>query len=102
MNGKVKYKWTTSIFNKGEEWTTGYFETRILAIDDLIREGTSGFILLDNPESEGDIQDIEFIKIAKDKQENVIVSEIICYEKAKTLYYEGAFDTWKERFELLP
>ncbi|MFE6707577.1 hypothetical protein ACFVEL_21865 [Bacillus thuringiensis] len=59
MGAEVKYQWTTSIFNykaKGEEWTTGYLETKEAAIDDLIGEGTSGVILLDNPDSEGDIQ----------------------------------------------
>ncbi|MGQ4672278.1 hypothetical protein ACUIJ5_30860 (plasmid) [Bacillus toyonensis] len=49
---EVKYQWTTSIFNykgKGEEWITGYLETEEAVIGDLIGEGTSGFILLDNP-----------------------------------------------------
>lgn len=35
---------------------TGYLETKKAAIGYLIGEGTSGFILLDNPASEGDIQ----------------------------------------------
>ncbi|WP_227493895.1 hypothetical protein [Bacillus cereus] len=86
MGGEVKYQWTTSLFNykgKGIEWTTGYLETKEAAIGDLIREGTSGFILLDNPNSEGDIQEVEFIKIIKDEKGNAIVSEVISNEKAE-------------------
>ncbi|MEM5673678.1 hypothetical protein AAHB54_32155 [Bacillus cereus] len=86
MGAEVKYRWTTSIFNykgKGEEWITGYLETKEAASGDLIVEGTSGFILLDNPDSEGDIQEVEFIKIIKDEKGNAIVSEVISDETAK-------------------
>ncbi|WP_257141315.1 hypothetical protein [Bacillus wiedmannii] len=37
------------------------------AIDDLIREGISGFILLYNPNEEGGIQEVEYIKIIRDE-----------------------------------
>ncbi|AXR20242.1 hypothetical protein DPQ26_13085 [Bacillus sp. E25] len=101
MRAEVKYQWTTSIFNykdKGEEWTTGYLETKEAAIGDLIIEGTSGFILLDNPDSEGDIQEVEFIKIIRDEKGNHIVSEVISNETAEKLYFDRAFEAWKEDF----
>ncbi|EFI65115.1 MULTISPECIES: hypothetical protein [Bacillus] len=101
MGAEVKYRWTTSIFNykgKGEEWTTGYLETKEAARSDLIAEGTSGFILLDNPDSEGDIQEVEFIKIIKDEKGNAIVSEVISDETAGKLYFDKAFEVWKEDF----
>ncbi|MCU4991136.1 hypothetical protein OCF10_19660 [Bacillus cereus] len=55
------------------------FRTKEAAIGD---QGTSGFILLDNPNSEGDIQEVEFIKIIKDEKGNAIVLEVIRNEKA--------------------
>lgn len=90
-----KYQWRTSIFNykgTGREWTTGFVRTKQEAINDLIDERMSGFILLDNPESEGDIQDIEFIKITKDEKGNFIVSEFIFDEKAFSLFEKGAYE----------
>ncbi|WP_336770208.1 hypothetical protein [Bacillus bombysepticus] len=103
MSKKDKYQWTTSIFHylgKAGEWTTGYFETKKEAIDDLVREGISGFIVLENPEIEGDIQDIEFIGIAKDSVGNVVVSQMVGCEQAEALYWEEVFDIWKKDFEV--
>ncbi|WP_257144212.1 hypothetical protein [Bacillus cereus] len=90
---------TEPLFNyKGKvgEWTTGYLDTKEAAIGDLIREGTSGFILLDNPNDE-----VEFIKIIKDEKGKATVSEVISNKKAEKLYFDKAFESRKEDFETL-
>lgn len=56
---------------------------------------------MDNPDSEGDIQEVEFIKIIKDEKGNTIVSEVISNEAAKKLYFDQAFESWKECFNTL-
>ncbi|MDF9614242.1 hypothetical protein P5763_19555 [Bacillus cereus] len=53
---------------------------------------------MDNPDSEGDIQEVEFIKIINDEKGNAIVSEVISDETAGKLYFDKAFEVWKEDF----
>lgn len=88
MNTAENYQWTVRSFNVlGIESTSGYLSSRDEAIDFILDDGKSAFLLLVNPEDERVKKSIEYIKVVKNEEGKFIVEEINNKEEVIAMYH---------------
>ncbi|UYX55941.1 hypothetical protein M3Y14_32440 (plasmid) [Bacillus thuringiensis] len=78
MNITGNYKWTVRKFNvTGLESTTGYLSSREEAIEFILKDGNSAFLLLVNPEDERDKKTLNTLKWLKIRKVSLSLKRLI-------------------------
>ncbi|MGH0589696.1 hypothetical protein ACQVQY_27185 [Bacillus mycoides] len=82
------YQWTVRSFNVlGIESTSGYLSSRDEAIDFILDDGKSAFLLLVNTEDERVNKSIEYIKVVKNEEGKFIIEEVNNKEEVIAMYH---------------